>query len=465
MQFFNSLSEDTVKTFSNRNQDPGWLREYRLKSFNFFKELPFEKSELFKKYVDLIGIQNNFEIINVPNGKKIPDELKFLSNSSEFSVNQVNSEIVEIKIPNELKKKGVILIDMKTALTEHEDLIKKYIINRILQPNEDKFVAMNNSFFNSGFFLHIPNNFHIETPFEFKLFLSGENSAIFSQNIIDVGKNSSFIYVEESYSSSGLENQTLFSNVTEINLKEDSEMKIGKVQSFGNNVISFFNTRAVLDNNSKINWSSGFFGGAFTLSKLDNVMKGNGSEAHDFELVFGNERQKFDITSNLTHVGESTNGRVIAKGVFKDFSKSIFKGMINIGKHAKNSNSYLSEHSILLSKDARSDAIPGLEIENNNVKATHSASVAQINQDQIFYLMARGLSEDEAKKLIILGFYDPLIRQIPLSDVKIRIKGLTELKWNNEPLSNLNKVSERIEEEEKVEQVSRDIFEGHYKYR
>ncbi len=465
MQFFNTITEDIVKTFSSKNSDPAWLREHRLKSFNFFKELPFEKSELFKKYVDLSGIQNSFEIVDVPNGKKIPDELQFLSNDSEFLIEQVNSDIFRINIPNDLKEKGVILTDIRTALVEHESLIKNYITNGILKPHEDKFVAMNNSFFNSGFFLHVPDNLHIEIPLEYKLFLTNENSAIFSQNIISLGKNSSLIYIEESYSQPHLENQTLFSNITEINVKEDSEMKIGTVQSFENNVVGFFNKRAVLGQNSKINWSTGFFGGAFTLSKLDNVMKGNGSEAHDFELVFGNAKQKFDITSNLTHVGESTSGKVVAKGVFKDSSKSIFKGMINIEENARNSNSYLSGHSILLSKEARSDAIPGLEIKNNNVKATHSASVAQINQDQIFYLMARGLPEDEAKKLIILGFYDPLIRQIPVKHAKIRIKGLTELKWNNEPLTNLSHVAERIEEEEKVEQISKDIFEGHYKYR
>lgn len=465
MQFFDAFTEDTVKALLKTNAEPDWLKQHRKKSFEFFKKLPFEKSELFKKYVDFTGIQDSFEVVDVPNGKKIPDELKFLSKESKFSIEQVDLNTVRINIPKELKEKGVILTDIKTALVEHEDLIKNHIQNAILQSSEDKIVAMNNSFFGSGFFLHVPDNLQIDIPLECRLFITNGNVAMFTQNIIDVGKNSSLTFIEELYSRLGLERQTLFSNLTEIMLRDNSEMKIGSVQSFGNNVVGFFNKRSILEQNSRISWSTGFFGGAFTHSKLDNVMKGNGSESHDFELVFGNNRQRFDMTSNLTHVGESTSGRVVAKGVFKDTSKSLFKGMIDIGKRAKNSNSYLSEHAILLSKDARSDAIPGLEIENNNVKATHSASVAQINEDQVFYLMARGLSEDEAKKLIIMGFYYPLIKQIPVSHVKIRIKGLTELKWNNEPLSKLDMVSEKIEEEEKIGKARKDIFEGHYKYR
>ena len=463
MQFFDAITEEVVRTFSDSNKDPSWLKEHRLKSFNFYKELPFEKSELFKKYVDLDSVQN-FDLFRLRKSEKIPPELKFLSNPSEFSVVQVNSEIIEIRIPKELRDSGVILTDIKTALTEHGEMLKKYNNNRIIDPKEDKFVAMNNIFFNSGFFLQIPDNVNVDTPLEYKLFLDCEKAAVFSQNMISLGENSSLAFTEELYSNP-VADQTLFSNVTEIELKNDSKMTLGSIQNFGNNVVSFFSKKCLIEQNSRINWASGFFGGLFTHSKLDNVMKGNGSEAHDLEVVFGSDKQKFDITSNLTHVGESTNGKVMVKGVFKDFSKSIFKGMIKIGKNAKNTNSYLSEHSILLSKDASSDAIPGLEIENNNVKATHSASVAQINEDQVFYLMARGLSEKDAKKLIIMGFYDPLIRQISLNSLKIRIKGLTELKFNNEPLKNLNLITDRIEEEEKVSQVSSDMFEGHYKYR
>ncbi len=454
-----------VRNFSNENGDPSWLKEHRLKSFSIFKELPFEKSELFKKYVDLSDIQDNFDLSASINSKKIPDSLKFFSSSGKFSITQVDSNIIKIKIPTDLRNKGVILDDMKTAMTEHEDLLSRYNKNRILQPSEDKLAALNNTFFNSGLFLHVPDNLEIEVPLEYKLFLTRGNSALFSQNIINVGNNSSLTLIEESYSEPIITEQTLFSNVTEILLNDNSRMKIGSIQSLSSNIISFYSKKAVLGNNSSINWSTGFFGSALTLSKLENVMKGNGSEVYDSELVFGNEKQRFDITSNLTHVGESTSGRVVAKGVFKNFSKSIFKGMINIEKNAKNTNSYLSEHSILLSKDAVSDAIPGLEIENNNVKATHSASVAQINQDQIFYLMARGLSENEAKKMIVLGFFEPLIRQMPLNSVKIRIKGLTELKWNNESLDKLADISEKIEEEEKMDKISKDIFEGHYKYR
>jgi len=193
-------------------------------------------------------------------------------------------------------------------------------------------------------------------------------------------------------------------------------------------------------------------------------MKGNGSEADDFEIVFGNNSQKFMNSANLFHEGMGTKGKVMVKGVFDNKSRGLFKGMINIGKKAKNSSAYLSGHSILLSKDASSDAIPGLEIETNDVKATHSASVAQINEEEIFYLMSRGLGEKEAKKLIISGFFEPIIRKIHLPQVAFVIKGLFEIKWNNQDLSKLRQAIEKISDDYAVEET-RDIFEGHYKYR
>ncbi len=218
--------------------------------------------------------------------------------------------------------------------------------------------------------------------------------------------------------------------------------------------------------NSKIVWASGLLGGAYTRSRLESIMNNQGASSENIEVVFGSGTQRFDAVSNITHIGQNTSGHAISKGVVKDKSRVVFKGMIHITKDAKNSRAYLAEHGMILGKEARADAIPGLEIETNEVKATHSASVAQINDEQIFYLMSRGISEDEAKKLIIVGFFEPIVERIPIPEVARRIRRITDLKWSgiNDFIASVTIPA--IDDEYYDETPkTHDIFEGHYKYR
>jgi len=195
-------------------------------------------------------------------------------------------------------------------------------------------------------------------------------------------------------------------------------------------------------------------------------MKGSGARAEDIEIVFGTNNQSFDISSNLDHVGFSTRGKVLVKSIVKDTAKSLFKGMIKIRKDAQASEAYLAGHAILLNKGAQADAIPGLEIETNEVKATHSASVSQIDEEQIFYLMCKGLDRESAKREIINGFVEPLSRKMgPF--IRAWISYLFENKWTGKPLMlKGDEVMEQILEVEKSRyKETADIFEKHYKYR
>ena len=169
--------------------------------------------------------------------------------------------------------------------------------------------------------------------------------------------------------------------------------------------------------------------------------------------------------SNLIHTGKNTTGRVLSNGVLKDKSNSIFKGMIKISEFAKYCNSFLSEHAMLLSKDAKAKAIPGLEIETNEVKATHSASVSQIEEDKIFYLMSRGLSDEDAKKMIAFGFFEPVIQKMLLDEMKVKVSHLLELKWQGREEEFLKHMNDLQSQDAAGTMEKADIFEGHYKYR
>jgi len=199
---------------------------------------------------------------------------------------------------------------------------------------------------------------------------------------------------------------------------------------------------------------------------MDSALDGPGANAEDVEVVFGGGSQMFDIVTDLTHQAPSTTGSVLARGVLRDKSRLVFKGMIRIEKGAKNSRSYLAEHAMILSKNARADAIPGLEIETNEVKATHSGSVAQIDEEQVFYLTSRALSDSEAKKLIIVGFLHPAVQRIPSRTVRAGIQYLIEEKWVGRRVQLPPKMDQLPElEEEPEDRKTTDLFERHYKYR
>ena len=264
----------------------------------------------------------------------------------------------------------------------------------------------------------------------------------------------------------GADIPSVASEIVEAYVRDNASVQFSNIQGYSEQTTVFHNSRALCGKDSRIVWTLGFFGGKAERSRSESVFLKDGASAEDVEVVFGNNTQEFDIVSDLQHVAQHTKGRILCNSVLEGKARSVFKGMIRIGKEAKASNAYLAGHSILLSPDAKSDAIPGLEILTNEVKATHSASVAQIDQDQIFYMMTRGLSEDEAKKFIVLGFLEPAISRIASEELRDTMRDLVEAKWHGKTgMVKTQKKEVLFEEDAQANRPSKDIFEGHYKYR
>ncbi len=465
---------DDVLNLSKNRSEPAWLREFRTEALETFQRLPLELSSLYTKYVDLGNVNlNSFNPL--PAEKSTPlssEELKLLTGEeTAFTLIQSEGQTLLPELPQELTKLGVIFTDITTALNAHEDLVKAYILKKAIPPQDDKFAALNSAFFTKGALLYVPKGIEISTPFRTVNILNEPNASLFAQTTIVADAASKFTVIEENYTTSKESPpQAIHSGVTEVYLKPDSHVTFGSLQSFGGTVNVFANRRSIGEDKSLMSWAFGYLGGDLTRSRMDSVMRGTGASAELVELVFGNASQRLDLVSNLIHEGESTSGKSQTKGVLRERARAIFKGLIRIGKQAKNANAYLAEHAMLLSKEARSDAIPGLEIETNEVKATHAASVSQINEEQTFYMRTRGLSEDDAKKMQVIGFFEPIILKIPLYQVAKRIRGLIALKWDGVNISSPVETSklpafEEESEEQMMTARRRDIFEGHYKYR
>lgn len=463
-------AEDQIKAISNSQNEPIWLRQFRSNSLKLFRELPIELSTLYTKYADLGGLDLESVATPPPEPKEleVKERIRELDSKSAITLYQIESKTLTPILPETLQKEGVIFTDIRTAIKNDPDGLQQHFAKKAIMPEHDKFGALNNALFTTGFYIYIPKGIELTVPLRYVTILDAEEHGLFSQNIIIADEKSRFTILEELYSThlSGQRKRSLYSGLSEVHLHDSAEVTYSSINNLGTNFNIFTNKKSIGQRDSKIVWTTGLLGGCYTRSRLESVMNAQGASSENIEVIFGSSAQRFDAVSNITHIGQNTSGHAISKGVVKDQARLVFKGMIRIAKNAKNSRAYLAEHGMILGKEARADAIPGLEIETNEVKATHSASVAQINDEQIFYLMSRGMSENEAKRLIIVGFFEPIVERIPVLEVARRIRRILELKWLGiEDFNAILTVPPIDDEYYEEAQRPHDIFEGHYKYR
>jgi len=482
------LSENNVHEILSKDEgEPQWMLSSRKSILSKFSGLPNEVSPLYSKYSGLTVLEPNKVYFSNEQKYSISKDLEMRLEEIKASpsVLLIGSSVVHIFVPTDLSNKGLIISTIQDAMKNNSELVKKYLLDKSINYEEDRFLALGSSAFQSGFFIYIPRNMMIEEPIRIVYSLRDDRTSSICRNIVIADEGSKGTIVQELYSSSLLSHshtsqinnesqgsdannnrQESYFEVLECIVKPTAELEFITLQSMNSDTVCVVNRKAFVEKDAKMSWYSGMFGARLCRFKTDSVMKGSGARAEDIEIVFGTNNQSFDISSNLDHVGFSTRGKVLVKSIVKDTAKSLFKGMIKIRKDAQASEAYLAGHAILLNKGAQADAIPGLEIETNEVKATHSASVSQIDEEQIFYLMCKGLDRESAKREIINGFVEPLSRKMgPF--IRAWIGYLFENKWTGKPLMlKGDEVMEQILEVEKSRyKETADIFERHYKYR
>ena len=458
-----ALKSSLIDEISSSKNEPDWLKEYRKSSLSIYEELPVEVSPLYNKYTDAKRMNPKKIALSINSDSKIPD---FLSKrveelKTENGIIQIGSNILSANLSEELKSKGVIIASIDDALKQNHDIIEKAI--KSSNSNEDKYTALNNAAFNSGIFVYIPKNQIIDEPIHFLSCLSEDGISTITRNVIIVEDNAKANIVQELYSPKN--EQQAYLELMNTSIGANSNLDVTTLQMMDQSSINFSTRNSQLAQDSKINWYLGLFGAMLSRYRIDYHLNGTGAMVNDSEVVFGNDEQSFDLNTIVNHNKESTEGKVVEKSILKDKSKSLFKGMIRINENAAHSNSFLSGRSILLDKGAKSDAIPGLEILTNDVKATHSASVAQIDEEQIFYLGSRCLSRAEAERIIVEGFLEPLSRSMSYQ-VRAWIAYLIESKWEGNELSiNNDEQLKALVEVEETRYNEHAEIEQHYKYR
>ena len=463
-ELLSKLNTSHIEEISSSRNEPEWLKDYRKTSLSVYDNLPIETSPLYNKYTDAKKMDPEKVSLSTTTTETVPAFLqKRLGElDNEICIIQIGTNIHRINLPEELKSKGLVISSISDAIQNNSELVKKAL--EASNSKDDKFTALNNAAFNSGIFIHIPRNFVLDKPIHFLTCLSEDGHSTISRNIIFADESSKATLIQELYSPN-IQTQQAYLELMNTNVAANAQLDVTTLQMMDQHAVTFSTRRTDLGQDAKVNWYSGLFGSMLSRYKIEYFLNGPGASSNDSEVIFGNNEQSFDIQTNVTHDSPSTEGRVVEKSILRNKSKSLFKGMIRINENATKSNSFLSGRSILLDKDAKSDAIPGLEIFTNDVKATHSASVAQIDEEQIFYLKTRCLSHEEAERTIVEGFLEPLSRKMSFQ-VRAWIAYLIESKWDNRDLTiNTDEELAKFVEIEETRYDENSEVEQHYKYR
>ncbi len=455
-----------IDGISSSRKEPDWLSKVRRTALGAYGELPIETSSLYSNYTDAKKMDPEKVFLDTAPSAGAPDLLKNrlqeLADSGSAYAVQIGSTVTHVHIPDSLASAGLAVSSMTDALGTHPDMAKSAIES--VDIREDRFTALNTAAFDSGLFVHIPRGLEVGDSIHLVVCLPDGGASTISRNIIHADEASRASIVQEIYAPNADMHQAYIELLTS-DVKPGAHLDVTTLQMMNERAVNFSTRRTTMEKDATSNWYFGMFGSMLARYRIDYDLVGEGASVTDSEVAFGNSEQCFDIRTCINHKAPATEGRVTEKSILRDSSKSLFKGMIKIGENASKANAYLSGRTILLDPNAKSEAIPGLEIATNDVKATHAASVAQIDAEQLFYLRARCMSPKEAERIIVEGFLEPLSRKMSYQ-VRAWISSLVESKWSRRPLAiNSDEELRKFVEVEETRYNEDAEIEQHYKYR
>lgn len=422
-----ALTEQDVRSFSKKMDEAAWMADFRADALSKVGQIPMPKPD--KTKIDRWNF-TQFPIHAVENSKfesldDLPSEVSELIDAEQHSnlYIQHNNTPAYLSLSEELKEKGVIVTDIFTATREHADLVKKYYMTDGVKVDEHKLTALNAAFMNGGAFVYVPKNVIVEEPIQAVFFHDNEQASLFNHVILVAEANSSVIYIENYLSTVELA-QGQANIVSEVFTGDNAQVTYGAVDVLPKGFTAFVSRRGVTGRDSQINWALGLMNDSDTIVENITHLIGNGSQSDLKTVVVGRGEQRQNFTTKIISYGENTNGMILKHGVVKDSSTAIFNGIGKIEKGAIGSNAEQESRMLMLSERARADANPILLIAEDEVTAGHAATVGRVDPVAMFYLMSRGITKQEAERLIIHGFLAPVVSQLKLEGVR---KQLTEV--------------------------------------
>ncbi|MEU1727398.1 MULTISPECIES: Fe-S cluster assembly protein SufB [unclassified Nonomuraea] len=431
------LSEEVVRNISALKNEPEWMLDLRLKGLRLFakKPLPTWGSDLTGIDFDNIkyfvrstekqaaswdelpaDIKNTYDKLGIPEAEK----QRLIAGVAA----QYESEVVYHKIREDLEEKGVIFVDTDTGLKEHEELFKEYF-GSVIPVGDNKFAALNTAVWSGGSFIYVPPNVEVEIPLQAYFRINTENMGQFERTLIVVDENSYVHYVEGCtapiYSS-----DSLHSAVVEIIVKKNARCRYTTIQNWSNNVYNLVTKRAVAYEGATMEWIDGNIGSKVTMKYPAVYLMGEHAKGETLSVAFAGEGQHQDAGSKMVHLAPNTSSSVISKSVARGGGRTSYRGLVQIEEGAHGSASTVKCDALLVDQISRSDTYPYVDVREDDVSMGHEATVSKVSEDQLFYLMSRGLGEDEAMAMIVRGFVEPIARELPM-EYALELNRLIEL--------------------------------------
>jgi len=434
------LTKDTVKEISKMKDEPQWMLDFRLRSYEIFMKKPMPQwggdlnkidlqniyyyakaSEKTEKNWDDVpeNVKNTFDKLGIPEAEK-----KFLAGVGA----QYESEVVYHNLRDDLAKQGVLFLDTDSALKEHPEIFKKYF-GKIIPPEDNKFAALNSAVWSGGSFIYIPPGVKVDMPLQAYFRINAENIGQFERTLIIADEGSEVHYIEGCtapvYSS-----ESLHSAVVELVAHKDAKLRYTTIQNWSNDVYNLVTKRAYAYEGATVEWIDGNIGSKLTMKYPGIYLMGRKAYGETLSIAFAGKNQHQDTGAKMVHLAPDTTSKITSKSVSRANGRSTYRGLLKVKKGATNVKATVRCDALLLDDTSKTDTYPYMEIDQEDATVTHEATVGKIGDEQIFYLMSRGFSEEEALSLIVNGFMEPFTKELPM-EYAVELNRLIKLEMDN----------------------------------
>jgi Fe-S cluster assembly protein SufB len=437
--FFKSqrgLTKEVVEAISGHKDEPDWMRKFRLKSLDYFRARPlpqwggnlndidFENIYYYirptekqaKSWEDLPpDIKDTWDKLGIPEAEK-----KYLAGVGA----QYESEVVYHKLQAHLEEQGVLFLDMDSGLREHEDVVKKYF-GTIIPQNDNKFAALNSAVWSGGSFIYVPPGVKVELPLQAYFRINAENMGQFERTLIIVAEGA-YVHYVEGCTAPIYASDSLHSAVVEIIVEKNARCRYTTIQNWSTNVYNLVTKRAAAYEDAVMEWIDGNIGSKVTMKYPSIYLLGKGARGEVLSVAYAGKGMHTDAGGKAIHAAPHTTSVLTSKSVSKDGGRTGYRGLVRIEPGAHHAKSNVRCDALILDEESRSDTYPYVEVEEETAQLGHEASVSRIGEDQLFYLMSRGLSEAEASAMIVNGFIEPITRELPM-EYAVELNRLIEL--------------------------------------
>ena len=418
------LDEGVVRQISHMKEEPEWMLEFRLNALKHFQARPMPTWGPDLSTLDLDGIyyyvkpmeeegktwddipesiKNTFDKLGIPDA-----EQKFLAGVGA----QYESEMIYHSIHEQLAEQGVLFKSIEDGLKEHPELFREYF-GKIIPYTDNKFAALNSAVWSGGSFVYIPPGLKVDLPLQAYFRLNVANIGQFERTIIIADEGSQVHYVE-GCTAPTYTTDSLHSGVIEIMVKKDARVRYTTIQNWSNNVYNLVTQRARVEENGTMEWVDANLGSKVTMKYPSCMLVGKGAHGEILSMAFSGKGQQHDTGGKVYHLAPDTSSKIISKSISKDGGRASYRGLLRVNKGNTNVKSNVVCDALLLDDHSRSDTYPYIEVDEKDVNIGHEASVSKVEEEQLFYLMSRGLSEEEATRMVVSGFIEPLVKELPM---------------------------------------------------